>query len=95
MGAHNGAVDHRVFIVGVSGQMLKNPFPDTRFCPTAEAAVNVFPVTETFRQVPPGNTGTVSVENRLHEQAVIRRGYPNRARLAWQQVADPVPLIVA
>jgi hypothetical protein len=27
MGAHDGAVDHRVFIVRVGGQMLKNAFP--------------------------------------------------------------------
>jgi len=25
MGAHDGAVDHRVFVVGVCGEMLKHP----------------------------------------------------------------------
>ena len=71
MGAHDGAVDHRVFIVGRCGQLLKSPLPDTGFSPTAEAMVNVFTVTETLRQVPPGDTRAVPIEHRLHEQAGI------------------------
>jgi hypothetical protein len=43
MGAHDGAVDHRVFIVRVGGQMQKNSFPDTSLGPTAEAAVILNP----------------------------------------------------
>ena len=95
MAAHDGAVDHRVFIVGLRGQVLKNPLPDAGFGPTAEAAVNVLPVTETLRKVPPGDTSAVPIEHRLHEQPVIRRGYAYRARPARQESLDLVPLIVA
>jgi hypothetical protein len=31
MGANDGAVEHRVFIIGIGGQMLKYPFPDAGF----------------------------------------------------------------
>ncbi len=54
MGPHNGAVDHRVFVVEVGGKMLKHPLPDTGFGPTAEASVDVLPVAEAFRQIAPG-----------------------------------------
>ena len=95
MGARDGAVDHRVFVVRVGGQMLKNLFPDAGFRPAAEAAMNVLPVTEALREISPGNAGTVPVERCLHEQAVIRRGCSGGARPAWQHVFDPVPLVVS
>ena len=68
MGAHDGAVDHCLFIVRLCGQPLKNALPDPGFSPTADATVNVLPA---LRQVPPGDTDTVPIEHRLHEQAVI------------------------
>jgi hypothetical protein len=37
MGAHNGAVDHRVFVVGIGREMLENPLPDAGFGPPAES----------------------------------------------------------
>ena len=36
VGAHDGAVDHRVFVVGARGEMLKHPLPHPAFGPTAE-----------------------------------------------------------
>jgi hypothetical protein len=95
IGAHDRAVDHRAFVVSVGGHMLKNPFPDTDLRPTAEAAENVFPVPEAFWPIPPGNTSPTSVNYRLHEQAVIRRGDSNRAKPARQHVLYPALLIVA
>lgn len=87
MGAHGGAVDHRVFILCVGSQLLKYPLPDTVFSPTAEAMVNVFTVIETIRQVLPENTRAVPMEHRPDEQEVIRRGYAYRKRKRQRGVA--------
>jgi hypothetical protein len=42
MSPHNGAVDHRVFIIGIDREMLKYPLPDPGFRPPAETSVDVF-----------------------------------------------------
>jgi len=34
VGSHDGAVDHRVFIVGVGGEVLKQSLPHARFWPS-------------------------------------------------------------
>src|SRR5580692_5793939 len=61
MGTHNGAVDHRIFIVGVSGKMQEDLLPYTRFRPSAEALMHVLPVTEALRQIAPRHAGAVAV----------------------------------
>ena len=66
MGAHNGAVDHRIFVVGVGGEMLKYPLPHTAFGPTAEPQVDLCPVTEPLRQIAPRHPGTITIQHRLH-----------------------------
>jgi hypothetical protein len=95
MGSHNGAVDHRVFVVGIGGEVLEDPAPDARFGPPAKALVNVLPVAEAFRQVAPGYPGPVAIQYRFHEQAIVRRGYPDAARPTRQQVFDAIPLVIA
>ena len=62
MGAHYGAVDHRIFLVGVGRQMLKDPLPDALCRPAAEAPMDVFPAAEPFGQVTPRHTCAVSKE---------------------------------
>ena len=94
MGTHNGAVDHRVFVVGIDRQMLKHSLPDAGLGPAAETAVDVLPVAKVFRQVAPRNAGSVAVQHRFHEQAVIRRRHPDRTLPARQKVLDPVPLVI-
>ena len=94
VGAHDGAVEHRVFVVGVPREMPKYPLPDPRFGPAAEPPMHILPVTEPLRQVSPGDAGTVAVENRLDEQAVVRRRHPDMAFPPRQQVTDAVLLIV-
>jgi hypothetical protein len=82
MSAHDGAVDHGVFVVGLLGQQLKDPLPDACLCPTAEAAMHVLPVAETLWQVTPGDASAIAEEDGLDEQAVVGRGYPTAARAA-------------
>jgi hypothetical protein len=55
MRADNRAVDHRIFIVGIIGQVFEKTLPHAGFCPSAETGVNRFPGPETLRQIAPGN----------------------------------------
>jgi hypothetical protein len=95
MGANDGAVEHRVFIIGIGGQMLKYPLPDTGFGPTAEAPVHVDAIAEAFGQIAPRHASPTAVENRVDEQPIVRRGYADRAIASGQQVPDQFPLVVA
>ena len=60
MSAHDGAVDHRVFVVGVLGEAAEDALPNAGLRPSTEPAVNVLPVSEAFWQITPGNTGAVT-----------------------------------
>ena len=79
MSAHNGAVDHRIFIVGVGRQVSKNVLPNSGFGPAAMAAVDVLPITKPLGQVTPGNARPVAIEHRLDEQPVVSRRDPDVA----------------
>src|SRR4051812_17704204 len=95
VGTHDGAVDHRVFVVRIGGEELKDPFPDPGLCPAAEAAMDVLPLAKAFRQIAPGDAGPVAVDNGFHKQAIIRRGHANPTVPAGQLVLDPIPLVIA
>jgi hypothetical protein len=74
MGADDGAVDHRVFVVGIRGEMFEDPLPDAGLRPATEAAMRVVPVSETCWQIPPGNAGSVTINDGLNEQSIVSRG---------------------
>jgi hypothetical protein len=95
MGPHNGAVNHRIVIVGVSGEMLENLLPDTGFSPSAEALMHVLPIAEALRQITPRHTGAIAIQHRLDEQSVVRRRHTHMTLLPRQQLPDTLPLIVA
>jgi hypothetical protein len=95
MGAHNGAVDHRIFVVGVCCEILEHPFPDTAFGPTTEPPMHLNSVTKPLRQIAPGHPRTITIEQRLDEQSIVRCGHPDRAFAPGQQVLDSIPLVVA
>src|SRR5713101_1782937 len=67
----NGAVDHGVFVVGISGQVLKNALPNPVLGPAAEAPMGVVPAPQSLWQVAPRNSGAVSIQNRFDESAIV------------------------
>jgi hypothetical protein len=95
MRAHNGAVDHRVFVVRSGAQQGKDGAPYASFSPTAPSAVGIVPSTKTVGKITPGDTGAVSVYHRIDEPAIIHRRYADGARPSRQLVPDQVPLVVA
>ena len=81
MGTHNGAVNHCTFIVGVSGEVLEDLLPDTRFGPSAEARMHVLPIAEALRQITLRHTGAITIQHRLDEQSVVRRRHAHMTLL--------------
>jgi hypothetical protein len=59
IGTHDGAVDHRVFVVGITGEVLKQALPYLLLGPAAEPPLRVV---EPLGRVVPWNSGAVSVE---------------------------------
>src|SRR4051812_50195858 len=94
MGAHNGAVDHRILVVSVPGQALKNPLPDAGSGPAAEAAMDVLAVAKALRQVAPGDAGAIAVEDGINKQAVVPGGHTHKNKPARQPNFFPPPLVV-
>jgi hypothetical protein len=73
MRAHNGGIDHHVFVVVIARQQLENALENSALCPSAEALVDDLPITEALRQIAPGNAGAIAVHNGFDEQPIIRR----------------------
>ncbi len=93
--AHNGTVDHRIFVVGIGREMLEDPLPDSRLRPLAEAPVHVFPIPGAFQQIAPEYPGPIAVQHRFDEPPVVDRGHANPTLAPRKQVPDAVPLIIA
>jgi len=95
VGAHDGAVNHGVFIIGIGSQKLEELLPHTLLGPSAEPPMGVLPITELFGQIAPRNSGPVAIDHRLDESTVVLGGYANMTDPARKQVLDPFPLIIA
>src|SRR6516162_1748781 len=95
MRPHDRAVDHRIFVIGVGGQMLEDLLPDAGIAPAAEPSMGILPVAESLRQITPGDSGPVAIEHRLDESTVVFGSHADMAPPARELVLDPFPLVVA
>src|SRR5215472_10740452 len=89
------AVDHRIFVIGVGGQMLEDFLPDAGLAPAAEPLMGILPVAQSLRQITPGDAGAVAIEHRLYESTVVFGSHADMAQPPGEQVLDPFPLVVA
>jgi hypothetical protein len=95
VGPDDGAVDHRVFVVGIGGQMLEDLLPDPALGPAAEPAMGVLPIAESLRQIAPRDAGAVAIENRFDESTIVLGSGADMTDPARQPIFDPLPLVVA
>ena len=95
MSAHNGRVDHRVFIVGIASQVFEDLLPNAILRPAAEACMHGRPGTETIRQIAPRYAGAIAVEDRFDKQPIVLGGHPDMAFTAGQKVFNALSLVVA
>ena len=86
MSPHDGAVDHRVFVIAVGCQVLKDALPYPGFGPAAEPSVRIFPVAKTLRQVTPWYSRTVPVQHRLDKATIVTGGCTDVAQEAYPVV---------
>src|SRR6516165_12094824 len=70
MSLHDGAVDHRVLVIAIGCQVLKDVLPYAGFGPAAEPPVRLLPVAEALRQVAPWYSCAVSIQHRLDKPTI-------------------------
>ena len=92
--AHDGGVDHHVFVVVIARQQLENALENSTLRPSIEALVDDFPISEALWKIAPWDAGSISVQDRFDEQPIIRRRAADMAFAARQKILDPIPLIV-
>ena len=95
MSAHDGGVNHHVFVVVIAGQQLENPLENAALGPSVEALIDDLPVAKALGQIAPRNAGAKPEENGFDEQPIVRRRAAHMAFAARQNVFDPIPLVVA
>ena len=82
--AHDGAINHGVFVVRIGRQRFENPLPDATLRPPRVTGMHLFPITEPLWQVSPRDARAIAVENRFNEPPIIL-GNANMA-LTWKQL---------
>ena len=90
----DGAVDHHVLEVQVSGQNTENPFEYALHCPSSEALEDRIPVPELGMQIAPRRAGPSNSQNRFQKPPVVGAGATGIARLAGEERRNPLPLVV-
>src|SRR3954470_7988585 len=95
MRAHEGRVDHGVFVVGGDRQVLEHPLPYAGLGPATEAGLHRDPTAEPLGPIAPGDARPIAVEHRLHEEPVILGGHAHMPDPPRQQILDPRPLIIS
>jgi len=64
MSAHDGGVDHHVFVVGIACQQLENALENAALRPSAKALVHNLPVAKSRVQITPGDPFDICKEPR-------------------------------
>jgi hypothetical protein len=95
MSAHDGSIDHHVFVIVIACQQLENALENAALRPPTEALVHDLPVAETRRQVTPRDSRSIPVKNGFDEQPVVRCIAANMAFTAGQKILYPLPLVVS
>jgi hypothetical protein len=95
MSAHDGGIDHHVFVIVVACQQLENSLENAALGPSTEALVHDLPVAETCRQVTPGDPRSIPVKNGFYIQSIVGCIAADMAFTAGQKILDPCPLVVS
>jgi hypothetical protein len=76
MRPHDRAVDHGILIICIARQHLKQLLPHATLGPAREARMYLDRVAKAFGQVPPRDTGPITVDHRLYKQPIVLGRYP-------------------
>ncbi|BCI67166.1 hypothetical protein AAJCM20276_17900 [Acetobacter aceti] len=89
----NGAVDHHVFVVVISGQITKYPFDHTAFTPAAQTSVHVFQ-SRNGSEDHARDTCTIAIQHSFYEKTVVCSRAPDMTLTTRKKVFYPLPLVV-
>ena len=78
MGSDDSGVHLRVLVIRVFPKSLKHSLPEPTLRPADVAGINFDGVSEALGEVSPRDSRSITLENRLDEQAIVFRGHPNR-----------------
>src|SRR4051794_28220852 len=95
VGPHHGAVNPRVFGVGLPGSVREPLLPSLAFRPATPAPRHILPGAEARRQSPPRHPGPRARQHRFHKPPVVHRRAAPRTPTARQEGLDSFPWIVA
>ncbi len=93
--AHDGGVNHHIFVIVIARQQLENALENAALRPSIEALIDDLPITKALREITPRNAGSISVQNGFDEHSIVRRSASHMAFSAGQKILDPIPLVVA
>ena len=93
--AHNGGVNHHVFVIVIARQQLENALENSALRPSTKALMDDLPIAEALGQIAPRDAGSIAVQNGFDEQPIVRRRASDMAFSARQKILDPIPLVVA
>src|SRR3954470_13389178 len=95
MRPHDGSIDHRVLVLGITRQGCEKPRPNAAHAPTREALVGIAPAAKAFRQIAPRHAHAKFPDYRVDEQTIAKSAVAtHRAGTAGQQILDPGELVV-
>ena len=93
--AHDGGVDHHVFVVVIAGQEPENPLENAALGPSVETLIDDLPVAKALGQIALGDAGAIPEENGFDEQPIVRRRSAHMAFTPRKSAFDPIPLVIA
>src|ERR1700677_769447 len=94
MGSDDRRVHDQPLQVGIL-QSLKNGLPRSLAAPPVEPSPDTVPLPETLRQITPRGTSLGQPQDGVNEQTVVLRCPPRLVRATWQQIFDPLPILIA
>src|SRR6202046_2701797 len=95
MRAHDGCVDHRVFVVRIIGQSFEKTLPNAFFRPARKPRVDVLPGSKPLRKIPPRRARAELPDHRFDEQAIAHIAVaPNAPGTPRKQSFNPRKLVV-
>ena len=92
MSAHDGCIDHGVFVVSLGAERFKHTLPNTRSAPAHMPRMNDAEITKAFRQVSPGDACAIAVKHSIYEEAVVFTGGTDVSCSTGQKVFDVIPV---
>lgn len=94
MSAYDGRVEHQIFHVAVSREMLKQLFPDLEVTPSGEAFIDGVPVTVLTRQESPLRACASNPQDCFEEAAHVAAGSEPYLGAGFQDRQNLLPLVI-